>query len=61
MLKVLCYPSFAKNIPLDILVALARTDGKRISKEGSKVKVVDRVWSKVCRMWVVIVEIKENF
>ena len=59
VLKALCYPNKPKDVPLDILVALARADGKRISKD-SNVQVVDRLWSDICQFWVVIIEIKER-
>ena len=52
--KALCYPRQAKNVALDTLVRLAHVDGKKVLK-GANVKVLDRVWSDVCQMWVVVV------
>ena len=48
-----CYPDDKKEMAVDSIVSLAKADGQR--KWKCNVKVVDFLWSEVCKCWVVVI------
>jgi len=50
------YPDEKKEMTKDSLVSSAKIDGERKWKRG--VKVVDFIWSEVCKSWVVVIIIE---
>lgn len=51
-----CYRDEKKEMTIDSLVSLAKADGERKWKRS--VKVVDFIWSEVCKCWVVVIAIE---
>ena len=51
-----CYPDAKKERDVGSLVSLAKADGERKWKRS--VKVVDSIWSEVCKCWVVVIIIE---